>query len=33
MAERHQHEWKRLGYGSAGWSLFRCGTCGTEDIG
>jgi hypothetical protein len=28
---RHRHDFKRVGYGGAGWSLFRC-VCGAEEI-
>jgi len=28
---KHEHDWVRVGYGGAGWSLFRC-ECGAEDI-
>jgi len=28
---RHRHNYERVGYGGAGWSLFRC-ACGAEEI-
>ena len=29
---QHVHNYQRIGYGGAGWSLFRC-VCGAEEIG
>ncbi len=29
---RHQHTYERVGYGGAGWSLYRCTTCGGTEI-
>lgn len=29
---RHRHNYKRIGYGGAGWWLLRC-ECGAEEIG
>lgn len=29
---RHRHTYERVGYGGAGWSLYRCTTCGAEEI-
>jgi hypothetical protein len=28
---KHRHDYQRVGYGGAGWSLYRC-ACGAEDI-
>ena len=28
---RHAHEWVYVGYGGAGWHLYRCG-CGAVEI-
>lgn len=28
---KHRHDMRRVGYGGAGWSLYRC-ACGAEDI-
>ena len=29
---KHRHDWVRLGYGGAGWSAFKCRTCGAHEI-
>jgi len=29
---RHVHQYVRVGYGGAGWWLFRCATCGATEI-
>jgi hypothetical protein len=28
---KHEHKYVRIGYGGAGWSLYRC-ACGAEEI-
>lgn len=28
---KHRHEWVRVGYGGAGWSLYEC-ACGAKEI-
>jgi hypothetical protein len=28
---KHHHQWVRVGYGGAGWSLFQC-WCGATEI-
>ena len=32
LRPKHIHEWMLIGYGGAGWSLYRCDICGAEDI-
>ena len=29
----HEHLWRTVGYGGAGWYLLRCDECGAEEIG
>ena len=31
--QRHRHTWARLGYGGAGWSVYKCTSCGRTEIG
>lgn len=29
---KRRHDYQRVGYGGAGWSLYRCATCGATEI-
>lgn len=29
---KHEHTWRYVGYGGAGWYLLRCDECGAEEI-
>ena len=29
----HEHVWRTVGYGGAGWHLLRCDECGAKEIG
>ena len=29
---KHEHVWRTVGYGGAGWYLLRCDECGAEEI-
>ena len=29
----HEHLWRTVGYGGAGWYLLRCDKCGAKEIG
>ena len=29
---KHEHTWRTVGYGGAGWYLLRCDECGAEEI-
>lgn len=29
---KHEHTWRTVGYGGAGWYLIRCDECGAKEI-
>ena len=32
LGPKHEHVWRTVGYGGAGWYLLRCDECGAEEI-
>lgn len=30
---RHEHDWKPVHTVASGWTLYRCTTCGIEEVG